>query len=353
MAISSTDARGLFTKKVIEVYKEVTKPSTFLRSFFKVKESVTKEISIEVQRNSEKIAVDVERGTEGNRNAFGKSTEKIFIPPYYREYFDATQLDLYDRAIGSSDSGVMVALVEDAAEKLMSLKDKIDRAYELQVSQVLQTGIVTLSSGINIDFKRKAGSLVDLGTINSNRYWSVANNATATVFEDIENGCIFLRKFGKSGDGTFNVIFGDEALAAFLSMAQVQDRGDIANITLDAIKMPNMSTDGACFHGQTTAGSYKINIWTYPQFYDNSSNVSTPYINPKNIIVIPTSPRFTLGFAAVPQLLNGTSVPQKGAYVINEYLDERNANHIFDIKSAGVAIPTAVDCIYTAKVIAG
>ena len=103
MNISTTDARALFTKMLVDVYRERTTPTSFLRSFFKVKEGRTKEVSIEVQRGTEMIAVDVERGTEGNRNKFSKSTEKIFVPPYYREYFDATDLDLYDRMFGTGE----------------------------------------------------------------------------------------------------------------------------------------------------------------------------------------------------------------------------------------------------------
>jgi hypothetical protein len=68
MDISVTDARGLFTKMLIDVYQERIKPTAFLRSFFPSETSPTKEVAIEVERGFEKIAVDVFRGTEGNRN---------------------------------------------------------------------------------------------------------------------------------------------------------------------------------------------------------------------------------------------------------------------------------------------
>jgi len=45
-------------------------------------------------------------------------------------------------------------------------------------------------------------------------------------------------------------------------------------------------------------------------------------------------------------------MPVKGKFVVSDYTDERNATHIFDVKSAGVAIPVGVDQIYTVKVIA-
>lgn len=60
-SITTQMARGEFTKKVIDVYKEKPVVTSFLRSFFPEKTSVTKTVSIEVQRGTEKVAVDVAR----------------------------------------------------------------------------------------------------------------------------------------------------------------------------------------------------------------------------------------------------------------------------------------------------
>lgn len=346
--ISTTDARGIFTKMLIDVYKERTAPTSFLRSFFTVKEESTKELSIEVQRGTEKIAVDVERGTEGNRNQFTRSTEKIFVPPLYREYFDATQLSLYDRLFGSTaiDAGVFSAFLEQVADKLRMLQDKIERAYELQCSQVLETGIVTLAAGTNIDFKRKTASKVDLG---SGNYWTGAAVDPSTA---LIAGANFLRQVGKSQGGTYNLICGGEAFQALVNNQVLQKRADIKNYSLEAVAMPQRNSVGASLHGKISAGAYNFNIWSYPEFYDNASNVSTPYVNEKKVIILPEQPRFVLGFAAVPQLVSEGGGVRRGAYIVDEYKDERNASHIFDIKSAGVAIPVAVDQIYTAQVVA-
>lgn len=348
VTIATSDARALFTKMLIDVYRERTAPTAFLRSFFTVKEEITKELSIEVQRGTEKIAVDVERGTEGNRNKFSRSTEKIFVPPYYREYFDATELSLYDRLFGSTeiDDGIFTAFLEQVAEKLRLLQDKIERAYEVQCSQVLETGIVTLNAGINIDFKRKSASLVD----GSATPWTTGTN---DPYEDLESGCNFLRQTGKAQGGTYNAIFGSEVLSAFLNNDIVKARADVRNFFLDMVRGPQRNSVGAALHGEVSCGSYNVRIWTYPEFYDNSSGVSTSYINSKKFILLPEAPRFVLGFAAVPQLATVNGGVKRGAYIVGDYIDERNHKHIFDIRSAGVAIPVAVDQIYTRKVIAG
>lgn len=355
MTISTTDARALFTQKLIAVYKERVAPMSFLRSFFTVKEESTLELSIEVQRGTERIAVDVERGTEGNRNQFSRSTEKIFVPPLYKEYFDATQLSLYDRLFGSEsiDAGVFNAFLEQVAEKLMQLQDMIERAYELQCAQVLQTGIVTLNGGVNIDFKRKAASMLNLSTINANRYWNVAN--TSTPIEDLLTGARFLRNVGKSQGGTINGIFGGNALQALLKNAELTSRADIRNYKLDDVRGPQKNATGASLHGQITVGEFSLNLWSYPEVYDKftapSTYTTTPYIDENKVILLPETPKFVLGFGAVPQLVTDGGV-RKGAYIVDDYKDARKKTHDFEMSSAGVAIPVAVDQIYTVQVLA-
>lgn len=346
--ISTQDARGLFSRMIVDVYKEQILPKSFLRSFFPTVESVTKLISIEVQRGYEKIAVDVYRGTEGNRNTFGASTEKTFLPPYYKEYFDATELDLYDRLAGAGtiDSAVLAQFLSSVAEKLVALTAKIERAYELQCAQVLETGIVTLRSGENIDFKRKADSKVDLGAGN---YWTTGSVDPNTA---LETGANFIRQVGKSQGVFVNILAGAEALSALLSNDTFKERAKFVQYGLDMVTPAQRNSVGASFHGEISFGSYRGRLWSYPEFYDNASNVSTPYLNPKNIILLPEVPRFKLAFAAVPQLIDENATPRQGAYLISEFKDVKNTSHQFDVKSAGVAVPVAVDQIYTAQVVA-
>lgn len=348
MKISTTDARALYTKALIAAYRERVSPMSFLRSFFKTKEESTFELSIEVERGFEKVAVDVIRGTEGNRNDFGKSVEKIFVPPYFREFFDATQLSLYERLFASSEinAQMLSAVVNQVADKMKLITDKIERAYELQCSQVLETGIVQLKGGTNIDFKRKALSLVD----QSGTPWTTGTNSP---YATLELAAKFVREKGKSQGGTLNAILGEEALNAFLLNDIVKGRADIRNFNLDMLNTPQKNAVGGTLHGIVSAGSYNIRLWSYTEVYDNAGGVSTPYVNPKKVIVLPDNPNFILGFAAVPQLLDEENpTPIKGQFVYGDYKDKRAATHEYDVKSAGVAIPVAVDQMWTGKVIA-
>lgn len=359
MAISTADIRAVFTKTLIDVYQERPKVTSFLRSFFPTDVVPTKSVSIEVERMGEKVAVDVVRGTEGNRNTFYKSTEKIFEPPLFREYFDLTELDLYDRVLGSQGNAQMPlfkALLNSAADRVGLLRDKIERAKELQCAQIFTNGVVTLVNGTNINFNRKTTSIVDV----SGDYFAAASDPFATFAK----GCDFLRKVGRSGDGTFNAILGSQALADLLGNTKFLTRQNLFNMALDAVIAPagTRNAEGSTFHGTITCGSYKVQLWAYPQFYDLASApdangvityTSTPYWDPKSVVMMPSLPRFKFAHCAVPRLIGQPGqLPQQGEYVMQEFLDERNAKHIYDIQSAPVPIPVAVDTIYTFKAVA-
>lgn len=349
MNIAASDARGLFTKMLMDVYQERIRPKSFFRSFFRTETAPTKEISIEVERGFEKVSVDVVRGSEGYRNVFGKSTEKIFVPPLYREYFDATQLDLYDRVLGSqgnANENQFVALMNKVSDRLGLLQDKIDRAYELQCSQVVQTGIVTLQSGIaNIDYKRKALSLVD----DSGSYFASAINP----FTPFETACNFLRQVGKAGITDADAVLGSTAFNDLLGNTIFKARQNLFNMALDQVAAPQRNSVGAALMGYISAGAYRIRLWTYPEFYDNASGTATAYMDPKKVVVLPPNPRFLFSYAAVPQLIEEPGeMPVQGAYIVGEFRDKRKAVHDFDIQSAGLAVPVAVDQVYTFKAVA-
>ena len=355
MPISQTEARNRYTNTLIGFYQQLTTPTGFLRAKFTEDVSTTKYVSIDVQRFGEQVATDVQRGTEGNMNTFDDNNNKLFLPPYYREKFNATSMDLYDRALGSPliDEGIFAMLVQETAKRMTHLQNKIERAYELQAASVYETGTVTLKDRTIINFKRKSDSLVNLGAGN---YW--VNDVDP--YKTIEDLCNFLRQVGKmEGGGTVDVLCGSTAWQDFMNNSYVKARNDIKMWKLDDVVPPARNIVGGVYHGTVTCGSYVAHMWTYPEFYDNAQGVSTPYWNPKKICVTPAQKtNFKLAFAAVPRLLMGnrqsallgSTTQVSGKYVIGDYTDSRLDSHIFDIKSAGVCIPMDVDRIATATV---
>jgi hypothetical protein len=353
--IPIVEARALYTTDLIDVYKSRPKPTGFLRSLGKEKESSSKYVSIEVSRAYEAIAVSVERGTEGNRNKMAASSNKTFEPPYFREYYDITELSHYDYMFGANSSSISSGtygdFVDEAADKMGMLQDKIDRAYEKQWADVIQNGTIELlgvEETVLIDFKRKSESMVSL---TGSDQWTSADPVIS-----LKAGCIFLRTVGKAMDDTFICIMDDLSLQALIDSTEVQNRGKIYNYALDTLSPPIRKSTGYAIHGAISVGSWRVILATYPQYYDApvfgaggiiTGYTSTPYIQPKTAILMPQNPEFVMGFGAVPQLVGPGMQPVKGKYLFGDYVDQRLSKHVFDIKSAGVAIPKAIDQIYT------
>lgn len=358
MPISLSEARGVFTRALVARWNELSElaPKNFLGSFFGKATTTSKEVSIEVMRGTEKVASDVLRGTQGNRNTFSKSSEKLFIPPFYNEWFDVTELNHYDLLFGdaaSAPSGaVITGMIEQALDKLNILKYKIERAYELQRAQVLTSGIVELKSGDNIDFKRKAASMV---AKSAGAYWTVN---TVDPREDLQAGAEFLRNTGKAGTGEFNVVMGAKALAAFLKNPFIVN-SLVKDVKLIDLQLPQTNAMGGSFHGRVSCGPYIVNVWSYPETYENAEGVSVPYIDVNHIVMLPVSgTRFTMSFAGIPAIIRdarNAEFPEyirqmEADYFINNYIDPFGKKHVFEILSAGLAVPVSVDRIYSSKV---
>ena len=345
--VSVDDARGIFTNAVIAVYSERTQVTSFLRSFFPAKFSPTRLVSIAVKRGTEKVAVDVLRGTGSNLVQKTKSTMKTLEPPLYALKSNVNELDTYDIAFSSLDPGVMANLSAEQAEVLLDMTDQIERSYEKQCADVLQSGIITLANHDNIDFKRKAESIVDLGAGN---YWTTSNVDPMVA---LENAGKFLREKGKAQGGVYNAILGGDALNALLNNPIFQNKYDIKNITLGEVREPQRMSTGGTLHGRVTAGAYSFNLWSYPEGYEDANGDFQYYINPINVVVLPEVTNFVTAFGLVPQLPgdNANTSTSGGQYVLREYIDNNHSNHVQEIKSAGVAVPVAIDRIYTFRAV--
>jgi len=217
MAISQEQFRQLFTQALVQVYREQVAPPGFLRSFFPEQTNLTRYISVEVQRGTEKVAPDLDRAaSDGNANSMTRSTQRVIEPPYYWEYLNATDHYLYDQAIGQQTRTAFRQLVRELSLEQAEIRNKIERAYEKQASDVLLDGIVHLKSGDSIDFKRKADSLVDLPNNANYTDWSSTGFNPRNILDEAGK---FLRQSGKVQGSVLNVIMGNEAINAFLGVA--------------------------------------------------------------------------------------------------------------------------------------
>lgn len=355
MGISFNQHREGVTQKVIGRFRDAQRPKAGLGAFFPREESDTKGVSIEVERNRRLIAVDVQRCTAGNRNVFSTSTEKIFIPPFFSEFFDFTSCQSYDKvfSLGANPGTVDVKkLISSAADKLEVLRDKVERAILKQQAQVLQTGIVTLKSGDNIDYKRKSASMV---TLTSTDKWDAPS--TSKPLTNLATGITFLREEGLSSATIVNAIMGANAFSAFKSANEVKEQAEWTNIKRVDIGMPIFdNTTGLVFQGQVAAGDFMVNIWTYNESYENESGNSVRYLDADKVVLIPDDFVGKTSFGAVPAVMGDEEqgkiiAPRKGQYVLLDVIDQILTTWDFYLRSAPLVIPFSVDRIYTIDVL--
>jgi hypothetical protein len=352
--IPASQARAKFTSKMIDLWVERLKPNTFLRKWFPdTPATPTRYVQIEVQRGTKKIAVDVLRNADANYNTFSKSTEKVFDPPYYDENFAITSLDMYDRLMGSGtiDAGIYSYLLEQGTMKMETIVDKIERRYELQRAQVLQTGIVLASATENVDFQRKAGSKLAYNAAYDWGLQTTPGTSDVNPAVSLSTWSSWLKVNGNIGGGAIDLIFGTSAWLAFMGNTFVKETSNFRRINNLDIIPPTMNMDGASFHGQYSDGVNNYNCYTYEQYYTDAAGASQQIIDPLGIIMLPMDTRFHMAYAGVPQLIDGESpAVRTGKFIYYDYADIKRKSHFYGVQSAGLAIPVSVDKIFSAIV---
>lgn len=349
--IPASQARRLFKQETVAFFSDRRPVHGFFRSFFKQIETGSRFISIEVERENETVAVDVLRSTGGNRNTWDRKTQKVYDPAAYDEFFDATELDAYEDlfavdANGSVNSIAFGKFLEAATSKMEGLFNKIDRAYELQAMQALVNGIVVLKNGDNIDYKRKAASLV---AYNAAWNWALT---TVDPNDKIKEGCDFINDTGKVTSNVFNVIMAGDVYQAYINNAKVQARNLSVQYGFDALVPAQKDAEGKVYHGMICVDNYNLRIWTANGSYkDPVTGVQTRYMPAKKILILPELTNNVLTYGLVPQLATDGQPIKKGKFVTYEHKDERNATHEMGVKSCGLAVPVAIDQAYTCQVL--
>lgn len=314
-------------------------------------------VDVEVERDSDLIAVDVLRFHEGNKSKSTKFTEKKYMPPFYKELYDFARDEIYMSTVAFGVTTVPNAnagIAANALKEIRKNRKKIERAIRKQQADVLQTGIVTLKNGDSIDFKRKAESMVDLQAGN---YW---NDANSNPMAQLGVGMRFLRDKGRSSAGTINVVMRGEGMDAFLSNAAIKDTAEVRRINRIDIDMPSFSeASGMAFHGQVVAGDFVVNLWTYNESYTNDEGETKFYLDRENALILPSDFMGKTVFGGLPMMrstsIGGQSAKVPGVteakYLLRGYDDEKTISSTLELTSAPLVVPFTIDKTYTMKVL--
>lgn len=364
MPISLAEARSIYTLTIDQIFTDKLPPISPFTSLAKPTFTNSKEVGWDTRRFIEGIAIDQPRGGDGQRNNFGKATEKITIPPFFHLNFDITQMQHYDRFWSLSGStiemDVLDAIVDETSEKLVILADKIRRAKELMWCDIMKSGIYVSNHSGTYDFGRLAASKEDIGVVyGAERYW---NSSSPTILADLIRGAKFIRTYGKARVNTMiPVICGERALTTILSSDEIKANIAISQNAFDRVRiqMPQLDAAGFTTHGLVAAGNYTFVIMGYTETYDASStSQGIPYWDDDYVVMMAPNTPLTTKHAGVPAIKRDMSNAEFSEYIsfvggeftTDNFIDAKAKAHQFEIMSAFIAVPTAVDQIFTMKV---
>lgn len=299
---------GSTTIRMLKAYVATTPPpSMFFSGMFQSPPEnfhTSEEVELDIERSGEDVAIVVQDPTTGYRmNSADIYTNKGFKPPVFKEATAIQSWDLIKREAGENPfvSPEFRANIITRVFKIMKkVQAKISRANELQASQVLQTGTVTLTdaNGValyTLDFKPKNTHFPT-----SSVAWDQTGD---TKLADINSLAGVIR-----GDGLVDpsqLIFGSTAWASFIADADVKAVFETRRLDQGTISMGEKRGNGGTYHGRVEIGSYVYDIWTVSGRYKHpQTGVSTEYMAPGKVIVRAPEARLDAAYGAIPNIGN-------------------------------------------------
>lgn len=349
---------GSSTKRMIERYFAEAMPTMFLSGFFRSPPENfhnSETVELDVVRGSEKVAVVVQDLSAGYRmNEANIYTNKEFTPPILKEAFPIKAVDLILRDAGNNpfqDVNFQASVTLRAFTGFRLIEGMIRRNLELQASQVLQTGTLSLvdSNGTALyalDYKPKATHFPT-----SVITWGQAN---ATVLEDIDSLARVIRADGLTRPD--RLIFGRKAWTEFVKDATVQAIYNNRRIDQGAIVRMERNGEGGTYHGTIEIGAYSYELWTYDGLYEHpQTGVKTDFVAPGSVIILSVGTRLDATFGAIPRIVppDGRLLPfmpgrmsgpgQRMDLFTNVWVSADGEQLFGGLGTRQLCIPTAID----------
>ena len=350
-------AVGLTKVGWLQLFTQMRGPSKFLSRLFTVKPGGIYnggKVAIDIERFGEDVAVVVKRCTGPNLNDIDIFTTKEFTPPSYGEAFPLDVCDLIERMAGVDPfAAAMVDYASQMTAKMAKgfvvVMNMIERAVELQASQILQTGKLTLTDKngatvYELDFKPKGTHFPNAAAI-----WS----GTSDKLGDLQALADVI-----SNDGQVDVdraIFGATALNLFLDDDDVKARLDNRRMELGEVA-PELRDSGAVFYGHVWVGTRRIEMWAYSgTFKHPETGDVTKYVEADKVIMLSSRTRLDMTSARVPlplgpdprvaSLVPGRVSSQAEGFDVtpNVYATPNGKQIMGEVESRPLLIPVQID----------
>lgn len=307
------------TKRMLRVYEQMSSPIMFLSGLFMTPPEnfhTSEEVEIDIVRGEEEVSIVIQDLSTGYRyNSTDIYTNKAFKPPIHKEAIAINAFDLIKRTPGMNPFE-SVDFRANAIMRLMAgmgkVERKIRRSIELQASQVLQTGTVTLidsggASLYTIDYQPKATHFPTAGTA-----W---NAVGGDPLGDLSALAEIVRNDGLMDPD--QLIMGVDAFEACMKNTDFIARFDTRRAELGTISPMEMRGNGGTYRGFVEIGNYRYDIWTYGGRYKHpQTGTVTQYIDPAKVILRAGSGRLDGTYGAIPNI--GTALGQQPLNLLPE-----------------------------------
>ncbi len=293
------------TIKLLEAYRDIAPVTMHFTRMFRTPARnfyTSEKVALDVIRNSEKISVAIRNFSEGYRmNSANIYTTKEFIAPVHKEQIPISSEQLIKRMPGQNpfDSpNYRANVLELLLEGMSKTSALILRSIELQASQVMQTGVVSLVDANGdpiyaIDYQPKSSHFPTAGTT-----WGQVG---ADPMGDIDSLADQIRKDGLLDPDTVDM--GIDAFAEFIKDDAVKTALDNRRMDLGGIARRRPDNDGASFRGTLDIGHYTYEIWTYAGQYEHpQTGNKTPYLDPGKVVVRASNGRLDATYGDIPNI---------------------------------------------------
>jgi hypothetical protein len=270
-------------------------------------------------------------------------TAKSYKLPYIKEKMITTAEDAIQKAFGDNIYGGMspAQRVQDQlARDLMYLDERIARAEEVQASQALFSGEVTVKNGDKINFGVDASHLV---TLTGNDLWS-ATTTSKPLAKLREWRRLIIKDSGLNPDF---LIFSHEAIDSFLAHPEVADgKGAISAIKVDRGQIiPQNLPDGVTYWGYLR--DVGCDVYSYDEVYLDANNAEQRMVPTKKVLMGSTRARMDRVYGLIQDL--------KALYSVDRFSksweEEDPSARFLMMQSAPLMIPTDVDSFISATVL--
>jgi hypothetical protein len=273
------------TRELVGVMSQLKAPKTFLLDtyFPTIKVHNTKSFDIDIFKGKRRVAPYVKPIAEGkvvDRLGF---TTNSFSPPYIKPKMSLTAEDLGLRLPGNTiyETGMGPSQMASAAvgDRLAQMEEMILRAEEIQASQALQTGKVTITgegySGLEVDFLFPGTHLVTLAGAD---LWSAV---TGTPMEDLREWRELVIQ--DSGIAPDTLILGRDAWKYFRAR-EFSNGGSFDQLRVQLGQIdPKHLAPGVIYLGYFN--EIGVDVYQYQEWYLDSASVEQPMVGVNNVIL--------------------------------------------------------------------